>query len=107
MTAVQVFIKSMEGNRIPSVLTKGSLQRNLGNAWIQPEQQNNDSVNPCDKFQKNNASIPVSGWPCAIMPARRCTELTSNANYLDKRTALLRERDETRSRAALRAKTPA
>lgn len=94
MTAVQVFIKNME--ETDTQRPQEGASNETWNSWIQgAEQQNNDFRTRVDKFQKNNAFTGVR----LAMRDNACSSLyrvnIERKNYLDKRTALLRERDET------------
>lgn len=94
MTAVQVFIKNME--EIDAQRPQEGASNETWNSWIQgAEQQNNDFRTRVDKFQKNNVFTGVR----LAMRDNACSSLyrvnIERKNYLDKRTALLRERDET------------
>ncbi|MBC8155750.1 MAG: hypothetical protein H7Z72_22915 [Bacteroidetes bacterium] len=94
MSATQVFIKKME--EIDSQRPQEGASNETWNAWIQgAEQQNNDFRTRVDKFQKNNTYTGIR----LTMRDNACSSLyrvnIERKNYLDKRTALLRERDET------------
>ncbi len=102
MTATQVFIKKME--EIDSQRPQEGASNETWNAWIQgAEQQNNDFRARVDKFQKNNAFTGIR----LTMRDNACSSLyrvnIERKNYLDKRTALLRERNETAELERLKA----
>ncbi len=94
MTAVQVYIKNME--EIDTQRPQEGASNETWNSWIQgAEQQNNEFRTRIDKFQKNNV---FTGTRLG-MRDNACSYLyrvnIERKNYLDKRSALLRERDET------------
>lgn len=94
MSAVQVYIKSIE--ETDTKRPDEGASNETWNAWIQQaEQQNAEFRVRVDKFQRNNVFTGIR----LAMRDNACSSLyrvnIERKNYLDKRMALLRERDET------------